>query len=337
MKSYLLDRNQSVSVDGIRGGCFFVNIGVGQGTILGPTLFKIYIMDLHLYTKLFCVKFADDSSFEGSSRTRDELEILMNTELEKIATWFKNNRLTLHPNKSRFLIHSRDKLINLRLNGMPIMRCGYGLQEESVKLLGLHMDENLDWKIHIKNVVKKISKGSYLLWRHKAKLDITTKKTLYESFIRCHLLYCVAVWGGATPSNLKPLLKSVKKAVRHIGPFKQHTLNRLQNLNILRFEDELAIAESKIVWKWEKNKIPSSLKNLIVEKRGTFRRRKFVTSRNSLANSIERRLSKRAEVSISNLTKFGSKNSLSKTLKSNIIQNDYSFVCTRPGCFVCTR
>ncbi len=82
-----------------------MNIGVGQGTILGPTLFKIYIMDLHLHTTLFCVKFADDSRFEGSGRPRDEVESLINAELLKIADWFKNNRLTLHPNKSRFIIN----------------------------------------------------------------------------------------------------------------------------------------------------------------------------------------------------------------------------------------
>ena len=93
MRSYLLNRVQSVSVDGIKGGSFFVNIGVGQGTILGPTLFKIYLMDLHLYTKLFCVKFADDSSFEGSGKTKDEVEQLINSELVNIAAWFKNNRL----------------------------------------------------------------------------------------------------------------------------------------------------------------------------------------------------------------------------------------------------
>ncbi len=100
----------------------FVNIGVGQGTILGPTLFKINKMDLYLYTQLFCVKFADDSTFfEGSCRTRDELEVLMNSELEKISILFKNNRLTLHQNKSRYLIHSKDKLISLNLNGTPII------------------------------------------------------------------------------------------------------------------------------------------------------------------------------------------------------------------------
>ena len=63
MSSYLKDRKQLIVVNGVNGGSFLINIEVGQGTVLGPTLFKIYIMDLHLHSDLFCVKFADDSSF----------------------------------------------------------------------------------------------------------------------------------------------------------------------------------------------------------------------------------------------------------------------------------
>ncbi len=186
-KNYLLDRKQMVSVNGINGGTFVINIGVGQGTVLGPTLFKIYIMDMHLCTNLFCVKFADDSSFEAAGRSREELEDKVNSELIKIASWFKSNRLTLHPDKSRVIIHSRDKLINIKLDNIPIQRCGYGLQEESVKLLGIHIDENLDWSVHINAVEKKISKGNYLLWRHRKQLTLQSKKIIYESFVRCHI------------------------------------------------------------------------------------------------------------------------------------------------------
>jgi hypothetical protein len=141
---YLKDRNQMVRVNGVDGGHFTINIGVGQGTILGSTFFKICIMDLHLYTVLLTIKFADDSTFIGIGNTRDAVELLVNDELKKISNWFKFNRLTLHPNKSKFLIHSRDKLITLKLDGITLQRSGYGLQEKSVKLLGVEIDENRD-------------------------------------------------------------------------------------------------------------------------------------------------------------------------------------------------
>ncbi len=158
-RSYLLNRKQIVTVNGVEGGVFAINIGVGQGTVLGPTLFKICIMDMHLCTSLFCVKFADDSTFEGAFKTKDETESLLNLELVKIAKWFKDNRLTLHPDKSRLIIHSKDKIMNIKLNNLVIQRCGYGLQEESVRLLGIHIDENLDWSEHIRSVNKKNCKG----------------------------------------------------------------------------------------------------------------------------------------------------------------------------------
>ena len=118
-------------------------------------------------TSLFNVRFADDTSLIGSGKNREETEQLINDELTKLYKWFCNNKLTLHPDKSRYLIHSKDKLIQIKLGGKNIMRCGYNLQEEGVKLLGITIDENLDWKLHMNNVKKKISKGNYLLWRHK--------------------------------------------------------------------------------------------------------------------------------------------------------------------------
>jgi hypothetical protein len=288
-------------------------------------------MDLHLHTSLFCTKFADDSNFLGSGRTRDEAATVVNQELIKISKWFSDNRLTLHPNKSRFLVHSRDKLIELFLNGSKIMRCGYGLQEESVKFLGLHIDENLDWAVHINNVIKKISKGSYLLWRHK-NLGIKTKLLLYECFIRCHILYCLTVWGGA---KLNTLVATLKKTWRHIGKYKQHTIPRLKEHSILQLTDEVKLQESKFLWRWEKNKTPDSLKQIIVEKVDNLRGRRFVIPRGAKPNSIVSRLSRRAESLIPTITLDKTKKSMSKQMKTATI-NTYSFMCRRRDCFICS-
>jgi len=51
--------------------------------------------------------------------------------------------------------------MTFRLNNRNLMRCGYGLQEEGVKFLGVTIDENLDWKLQVNQVKKKIGKGNY--------------------------------------------------------------------------------------------------------------------------------------------------------------------------------
>jgi len=335
MSNYLKDRKNLVIVNGKEGGYFLINIGVGQGTVLGPTLFKIYIMDLHLYTDLFCVKFADDSSFECSGISKDAVESKANEELEKISRWFKNNRLTLHPDKSRFIVHSRDKLINLKMDGKNIQRCGYGLQEESVKLLGVYIDEDLSWKVHISNVIKKISKGNYLLWRYKKRMNLETKKIIYESFVRTHLLYCLSIWGSAKNNIIKPLNSLLKKIWKKIGRYKQHTLNRLSTHKILKLEHELEIQESKLIWKWSKGKLPKSLGNILEEKLNNLRSRKFIIHRNSKTNSINYRLSKLASKNISEIEKATSKKTLMNSVKNRIITNNYQYTCSVRNCFIC--
>jgi hypothetical protein len=337
MKSYLKDREQIVIVNNIVGGTFVINIGVGQGTVLGPTLFKIYIMDLHLHTKLFCVKFADDSSLEATAKTRDSVEHLANTEMEHVYNWFRDNKLTLHPGKSRYMVHSRDKLIKIKINGVEIQRCGYGLQEESVKLLGVKIDENLDWKEHIREVCKKVSKGNYLLWRHRKKLTLATKKLIYESFVRSHVLYCLSVWGKAKNTNLKPLNQVLRRSWKKIDPKKEHTLTKLKRLGILTLEDELATQEGKIVWKWSKHQCPKGISTLIKEKNDRLRGRRFIRHRNSKPDSIMSRLAVRAERVIDSISHCRTRKSATSHLRNELFTSKYSTRCTVRNCNICTQ
>jgi ribonuclease P/MRP protein subunit RPP40 len=70
VSSYMLDREQEVWFDNDCGGTFKINIGVGQGTILGPTFFKIYIIDMYKATDLFSMRFADDTNLIGVGNDR---------------------------------------------------------------------------------------------------------------------------------------------------------------------------------------------------------------------------------------------------------------------------
>jgi len=337
IKSYLKDREQIIWVNDKCGGTFKINIGVGQGTILGPTFFKIYIMDLHKWTKLLCVKFADDSNFKGSGKTKDEVEQLVNSEMTIIHKWFCDNKLTLHPGKSRFMVHSRDKLININMGNHPIQRVGYGLQEEAVKFLGLYLDENLDWKIHCKKVQDKIGKGNYLLWRHKNVLTKNTRKTIYESFVRCHLMYCLSIWGPKGIKN-QNLVKTWKRIIKKLGPKFRHTNKRLSDYEIMPLSDEVKLAEDKLIWRWEKKDLPQGIMDIIQEKTNLrLRNRKFVISKKWKQDSISFRLNKGANTNINRLTKIKSKKKLTELHKETSFSNLRNIICNTRQCFICAQ
>lgn len=293
-------------------------------------------MDLHKWTKLLCVKFADDSNFKGSGKTKDEVEQLVNNEMITINKWFCDNKLTLHPGKSRFMVHSKDKLVTINLGNQPIQRVGYGLQEEAVKFLGVYLDENLDWKIHCKKLQEKIGKGNYLLWRHKSILTKGIRKTIYESFVRCHIMYCISIWGPAGIKN-QVLIKTWKRIIRKLGPRFRHTDKRLADYEIMPLKDELKLAECKIIWKWEKKELPTGITNIIKEKNNrSLRQRSFVLPKLWKQTSISYRLNKGASNNITNLAKLKTRKELTKYIKKTSLDN-LNTNCTTRQCYICMQ
>ena len=336
MSSYLKDRVQELWIDEECGGRFVINIGVGQGTVLGPTLFKIYILDMFLSTKLFSLRFADDSNLVGMGNKKEETELEINNELKNLHTWFCKNKLTLHPDKSRYIVHTKDKQIAIKLGEKQLMRCGYDQQEEGVKFLGVLIDENLDWKLQINNVRKKIGKGNYLLWRYRNRLTASMKKTIYESFVRTHITYCLSVWGAKKSAANTELKKQLKRIWKKIGQRTQHTNSRLCENKILKFEDELKLAEMRIVWRWEKKKIPLGLKDIITESANIrLRNRNFIRDRSWSNDSISYRLASLAIKDIKDIEIARSKNGLKNKFKNNCFLVKYMTNCRIRNCAIC--
>ena len=63
LTSYLSDRKQFVSINQVQSDVLPITCGVQQGSVLGPTLFKLYIDDIvNVSTRLKFILFADDTS-----------------------------------------------------------------------------------------------------------------------------------------------------------------------------------------------------------------------------------------------------------------------------------
>ena len=103
--SYLTMRRQFTHYNLVNSDVLYLKCGVPQGSILGPLLFLIYINDICDVSNaaLNYTLFADDTSVFMSHREIDVLERAINSELPKLALWFRSNLLSLNVLKNNFI------------------------------------------------------------------------------------------------------------------------------------------------------------------------------------------------------------------------------------------
>ena len=152
-ESYLKNRKQFVTYNGVSSDTKLITCGVPQGSILGPLLFLIYINDLSLVCdRLISILFADDTNMFMSSKDVHSLQTVINQELILVSKWLKVNKLSLNIKKTHFMIFSNKSdvcgQIDIRIDGEPIQAVG------KTKFLGVIIDKNLTWKDHILYLVK---------------------------------------------------------------------------------------------------------------------------------------------------------------------------------------
>ena len=103
-------RMQKVDINGNLSSAKPLDISVLQGSILGPILFLCYINDLYLCNSLFTTMFADDTACADSDACLDTLITRANTELKKIALWFRANKMAVNINKTKYIIFYKKKV-----------------------------------------------------------------------------------------------------------------------------------------------------------------------------------------------------------------------------------
>ena len=87
--SYLNDRKQATAYRGTLSSKEEINIGVPQGSILGPLLFSIFVNDLPTHLTCKSVLYADDTALMFSSNDSNELAVNLNSNLKKVNDWLQ--------------------------------------------------------------------------------------------------------------------------------------------------------------------------------------------------------------------------------------------------------
>ena len=231
-----------------------IKTGIPQGSILGPLFFSIYINDIvKTSTKFSYLMYADDTTiyFNLEDFPSIDRETLINTELNKIDTWLKLNKLTMNVDKSKsMLFHKRRKVnpINIKIDHRTIERVS------QFSFLGIMIDENLTWKNHVNMITNKLSKIIGILHRLKYIYPKHILLTIYNSLFIPHVNFGSLVWG----TTIECISKLQKKAIRTItySHYIAHTEPLLKKLNLLNVSDMFSLKILKFLHKLSHDNLP---------------------------------------------------------------------------------
>ena len=180
--------------------------------VLGPLLFLIMINDL-LENWNDCWKYVDDTSVsecvEPSSASN--LQEVVNY----ISTWTNNNNMKLNISKCKELIidFSKDKRIFPSLQ----IADNYINRVESAGILGITLQSNMKWNVHVENIIKKASKRLYILrLLRRSNANNETLITVYCTVIRPILEYACQVWHFNIQNYLCEDIERIQKRVLKI-------------------------------------------------------------------------------------------------------------------------
>ena len=285
-ESYLSDRFQRVVLKGHDTDWMKVTSGVPQGSILGPTLFLMYINDLpDTLRHVKCLLFADDAKIFSRIQCINDCSLLQ-LDLDNMSRWCADWRITLNVDKCFFINFSLLKSRNIDF----IYSFGNDVIEKvsTIKDLGVTFAYNLNFSLHISNITKKSFQMFGFMKRILKPInDPEVFLSLYHTLIRSRLEYCASVWSPKCQTKKDKIERVQRKFIKFLSfQCKLSTdlsyNDRLRHFNMMTLESRRNMLDLRFLNKILNNKVdcPDLLSSIDfrVPTRRTRRRDLFVSN-----------------------------------------------------------
>ena len=152
--------------------------------------------------------FADDNTLSAWGETVSKLIDTLELETNIAIDCFTKNEMIINPDKFQVIILDKKKS---NLTNIPLTIDNQTIKSvPSAELLGIHLDDKLNFNLHISNICRSAANQLNALIRLKSYLSFNVKRVLINSYIISYFNYCPLVWMFSTAKSLNKI-ESIQK------------------------------------------------------------------------------------------------------------------------------
>ena len=161
-----------------------------QGSILGPLLFNIFLNNLFLFVSNASLSnYADDNTLYTFGDNLKKIKDNLRNSFDNVHQWFFENYMVFNAGKCHFMCPRNNAENEALLFHNILLENG-----KKQKILGVIIDNKLNFKSHISEFCKNVYQKIAALSRLSSYLHNSEKKLIFNSIIKSQFSYCPLVW-----------------------------------------------------------------------------------------------------------------------------------------------
>jgi len=264
MTHYLRDRKQRVKIGTQRSEWIHVHKGSAQGSLFGPFCYNVLANDMFEFLDdgIEIYNYADDNTVLCAGTCLDDIKHKLLTNVNKLMEWYRANHMKVNAGKFQCIVFG-----NVKDPGEFIIDNHSIVPKYHVELLGLLIDNKLNFNNHVSSICQKASRQVNVLGRLSKVIDESSKMLLYNSFVECYFNYCSTLWHFCSNNDTYKVEKIQKRALRYVT---SDFNSSYESLLLISQKSPLYVVRLRkiveLVHKISQDKCPSYLKNLIESK-----------------------------------------------------------------------